>query len=76
MKVQAMEQDKEKPQQQASFMYSMKAVIWSFFGLRRKSDFETDSVKLNPVHIIIAALLGVAVFIGLLITIVKLVVSK
>jgi hypothetical protein len=71
-----MEQDKEKPQQQASFMYSMKAVIWSFFGLRRKSDFETDSVKLNPVHIIIAALLGVAVFIGLLITIVKLVVSK
>jgi len=57
-------------------MYSMKAVIWSFFGLRRKSDFETDSVKLNPVHIIIAALLGVAVFIGLLITIVKLVVSK
>jgi hypothetical protein len=71
-----MEQDKKKPQQQASFMYSMKAVIWSFFGLRRKSDFDTDSVKLNPLHIVIAALLGVAVFIGLLITIVKLVVSK
>ena len=57
-------------------MYAMKAVIWSFFGLRRKSDFETDSAKLNPLHIVIAALLGVAVFIGLLITIVKLVVSK
>jgi hypothetical protein len=71
-----MEQDKKKLQQQASFMYSMKAVIWSFFGLRRKSDFDTDSVKLNPLHIVIAALLGVAVFIGLLITIVKLVVSK
>ncbi|MFS2006669.1 DUF2970 domain-containing protein [Duganella sp. CT11-25] len=71
-----MEQDKKKPQQQAFFMYSMKAVIWSFFGLRRKSDFDTDSVKLNPLHIVIAALLGVAVFIGLLITIVKLVVSK
>ena len=75
MKVQAMEPDKpgQKP---ASFMYSMKAVFWSFFGLRRKSDFETDSVKLNPVHIVIAALLGVDLFIGLLITIVKLVVSK
>ena len=57
-------------------MYSMKAVIWSFFGLRRKSDFDTDSAKLNPVHIIIAALIGVACFIGLLITIVKVVVSK
>ncbi|ELX12673.1 MULTISPECIES: DUF2970 domain-containing protein [Oxalobacteraceae] len=67
-----MEEDKK----QASFMYSMKAVFWSFFGLRRKSDFDTDSAKLNPVHIIIAALIGVACFIGLLITIVKVVVSK
>jgi hypothetical protein len=70
------QQDKQPKQQQASFMYSMKAVIWSFFGLRRRSDFETDSAKLNPLHIVIAALLGVAMFIGLLITIVKLVVSK
>ncbi len=66
-------QEKKK---QASFLYSMRAVIWSFFGLRRKSDFDTDSAKLNPVHIIIAALIGVACFIGLLITIVKFVVSK
>jgi hypothetical protein len=60
----------------ASFLYSLKAVFWSFFGLRRKSDFDTDSAKLNPLHIVIAALIGVAVFIGLLITIVKLVVAK
>ena len=71
----AMEQ-KQKPQQNASFMYSMKAVIWSFFGLRRKSDFDTDEARLNPVHIVIAALLGVAMFIGLLISIVKFVVLK
>ncbi len=68
--------DKKPAVQHASFMYSMKAVFWSFFGLRRKSDFDTDSAKLNPVHIIIAGLLGVAVFITLLISIVKLVVSK
>jgi hypothetical protein len=60
----------------ASFLYSLKAVFWSFFGLRRKSDFDTDSAKLNPLHIVIAALIGVAVFIGLLITVVKLVVAK
>ena len=59
----------------ASFLYSLKAVFWSFFGLRRKSDFDTDSAKLNPLHIVIAALIAVAVFIGLLIMIVKLAVA-
>jgi hypothetical protein len=66
----------EEKKKTASFMYSMKAVIWSFFGLRRKSDFDQDDAKLNPVHVIIAALIGVALFIGLLITIVKFAVSK
>jgi hypothetical protein len=58
------------------FLYSLKAVLWSFVGLRRKRDFDADQQGLNPVHIIIAALLAVAVFIGLLITIVKFVVAK
>lgn len=74
-KVDAMDEVK-KPQQQASFLYSMKAVFWSFLGLRRKSDFDADSAKLNPVHVIIAGLIGVALFITLLISIVKFVVSK
>lgn len=60
----------------ASFLYSMKAVFWSFFGLRRKRDFDTDSAGLNPVHVIIAGLIGVACFIGLLIAIIKLVVLR
>ncbi len=59
-----------------SFLYSMKAVIWSFFGLRRKSDFDQDQEKIKPVHIIVAGLLGAALFIGLLVSIIKLVVSK
>ncbi|OBV39105.1 DUF2970 domain-containing protein [Janthinobacterium psychrotolerans] len=63
-----------EPRKQASFLYSLKAVIWSFTGLRRKSDFDTDSAKLNPVHIVIAGLLAVACLVGILITIVSLVV--
>ena len=59
-----------------SFLYSMKAAFWSFFGLRRKRDFDTDSAGLNPVHVIIAGLIGVACFIGLLIAIIKLVVLR
>jgi Protein of unknown function (DUF2970) len=66
----------DKEPQRASFMYAMKAVVWSFFGLRRRSDFEKDQVKLNPVHFIIAGVLGAIIFVGLLITVVKLVVSQ
>ena len=63
-----------KPQK-ASFLYSLRAVVWSFTGLRRKSDFDTDSAKLNPVHIVIAGFLVVACLIGVLITVVKFAVS-
>ncbi len=66
----------QKQAQQASFWYSLKAVIWSFFGLRRKSDFENDAAKLNPVHVVIAGLIGVAMFIGLLVVLVKIAVAK
>jgi len=68
--------EQKTPQKKASFMYSMKAVFWSFFGLRRKRDFDSDSAQLNPVHIVIAAVVCVAIFITLLISVVKLVVSK
>jgi hypothetical protein len=64
---------KNRPKQ-ASFLYSLKAVVWSFTGLRRKSDFDADAVKLNPVHIVIAGLLAVACLVGILIGIVKFVV--
>lgn len=58
------------------FLYTVKAVLWSFVGLRRKRDFDEDQQGLNPFHIIIAALLAVAVFIAILISIVKLVVAQ
>jgi len=60
----------------ASFLYSLKAGGWSFFGLRRKSDFDNDDARLNPVHIVIAALIAVALFIGLLILAVQWAVAK
>lgn len=60
----------------ASFRYALKAVFWSFFGLRRKRDFDHDAVRINPLHIVIAALLGVACFIGLLIALIKFVVLR
>ena len=67
---------KKASERKASFGATMKAVFWSFFGIRKRSDYEKDAARLNPVHVIIAALIGVALFIGLLITLVRIAVAK
>ena len=57
----------DKPHlRKASFLATMKAVFWSFFGVRKRKDYENDAANLNPVHVIIAGLIGVAIFIGLI----------
>lgn len=53
----------------------MAAVAWSFAGLRRRKDFEEDVTALNPVYVIVGGILGTALFIGLLLLIVRSVVS-
>ena len=67
---------KDATQRKASFGATVKAVFWSFFGIRKKSDYEKDAAHLNPVHVIIAGLIGALIFIATLITIVKFVVAK
>lgn len=67
---------KETAQRKASFGATMKAVFWSFFGIRKKSDYEKDAQQLNPVHVIVAGLIGALIFIGTLLLIVKSVVGK
>ena len=58
----------------AGFGQTARAVLWSFFGVRRKADYEKDAAELNPVHVIIAGILAAALFIALLIIVVNLVV--
>ncbi|ALK95818.1 membrane protein [Massilia sp. WF1] len=60
----------------ASFGATMKAVFWSFFGVRKRKDYEHDAANLNPIHVIIGALIGVAIFIGILLLVVRIAVAK
>ncbi len=61
-----------QPAAKRSFGATMVAIAWSFIGLRRKSDFEQDAAgAMNPVYVIIAALIGTMLFIGALILAVK-----
>lgn len=69
-------QNPKKPiQRKMAFTATLKAVFWSFFGVRKKSDYEQDAVQLNPIHVIIAGLIGAFIFIMILLTVVKIVVS-
>ncbi len=71
------ETGRQRPdQRKASFLATMKAVFWSFFGVRKKSDYERDAAQLNPVHVLIAGVIGALLFIGFLMAVVKIVVAK
>lgn len=54
-----------------SFLRTAKAVAWSFVGLRSGQEFEKDTQQLNPIHLIIAGFVGVAIFIGILLLLVN-----
>jgi hypothetical protein len=71
-----MDELKQATKRKASFFATMKAVFWSFFGVRKKSDYEQDAAQLNPVHVLIAGVLGALIFIATLVLIVKMVVAK
>lgn len=59
-----------------SLLRTVKAVMWSFVGLRARGDYEKDVEQLNPVHIVVIGLIGVIFFVGSLILLATWVVSK
>ena len=64
-----------KPVEKTSILKLLKAVFWSFFGVRRKADLESDAAQLNPLHLIAAGVIGAALFIVVLLLVVRAVVG-
>ena len=60
----------------ASPLQLAKAVFWSFLGIRKRRDYEADSVELKPRQVIIAGLIGAAVFVSSLILLVRFVIGR
>ncbi len=52
---------------------AFKAVFWSFFGVRKKGEYEADSKRLTPQAVIAAGLISALAFVLVLFGIVKLV---
>ena len=59
----------------ANLGQTFRAVAWSFLGIRRSADHEQDVKKLNPIHVVIAAVLGAAVFVVFLVVLVHFVIG-
>jgi hypothetical protein len=57
----------------ASFLDTVKTVLYGFIGVRRRADHER--AQLNPVHVIIIAVLLVVLFVVTIRTVVRIVVS-
>jgi len=60
----------------ASFLRVLVAVFWSFFGVRKKAAGERDMVTIKPVHVVVAGVLGAAVLVAVMITLVSLITHK
>jgi len=54
-----------------SLLGTVKAVAWSFLGLRGRQGLEQDVQRLKPLHVLAAGLVGVFVFVGALAALVR-----
>jgi hypothetical protein len=52
---------------------AFKAVFWSFLGVRRRSEYEADTQRLKPQHVIAAGLVAAVAFVLLLLAVVHIV---
>jgi amino acid transporter len=59
----------------ANFGQTFRAVAWSFLGIRRSADHAEDVKKLNPIHVVIAAVAGAAIFVVFLVVLVRFAIS-
>lgn len=66
-----MSQQPVAPPKKLSLMRTVKAVAWSFVGLRGQGAFEEDVKKLNPLHIVAVGLVGIFLFVAVLVLLVN-----
>ena len=46
-----------------SYLKAALAVFWSFFGVRKRRDYDADAQDLTPAQIVIAGLIGGVTFV-------------
>ncbi|WP_232756722.1 DUF2970 domain-containing protein [Thauera phenolivorans] len=59
----------------AGFLTTMRAVLWSFFGVRKRKAYIDDAGSLNPLAVVVAGVLAGGIFVLVLVLVVQLVVG-
>ena len=57
--------------ERAGFLATMRAVLWSFVGVRKRRDYQQDARSLDPRAVIVAGILGGLIFVLGLVLVVK-----
>jgi Protein of unknown function (DUF2970) len=60
-----------RPARRASSLRAFKTVFWSFFGVRRRTDNQDDFADITPVQVVVAGVIGAAIFVTTLIMLVR-----
>lgn len=63
-------------QRKLNFFQTLKAVLWGFFGVRKGTGYQEDISKLNPVHLIVAAVIATILFVVGLVMVAKFFISQ
>ncbi|MDX5445615.1 MAG: DUF2970 domain-containing protein [Zoogloeaceae bacterium] len=59
--------------EKAGFWATIRAVLWSFIGIRRRSAYQDDARSLDPRAVVVAGLIAGVVFVLVILTVVRLV---
>ena len=59
-----------------SLWRTVRAVAWSFFGVRNSGEFQQDVQKLRPAQVVIGGIVGGVLFVLVLVALVKWVVGS
>ena len=51
-------------------------MFWSFLGIRKRTEHAADTVRITPAQVIVAGLIGAALFITTLLLLVRFVISS
>ena len=48
----------------SSLLHTARAVAWSFIGIRKNSEYQNDLARLNPLHIVMVAIVAVVLLVA------------
>jgi hypothetical protein len=65
----------QTPVRQAGFWATMRAVMWSFLGIRKRRAYQEDAASLNVKAVIVAGVIGGLIFVLSIVAFVRFVVG-